>query len=120
MGVSLERPGAVAGRFAFLLSDKARVDGMNLSSIANPASDTIRGVRFAMLYGPTLVPVLVTHAALENMAPAMSNSGDHLSCFNKHRDVFEQVASTKHARGQLTVGGAVIVDVADLKTASSS
>ena len=36
---------------------------MSLSSVGNPAWQMIRGVRFAMRNGPTLVPVLVTHDA---------------------------------------------------------
>ena len=37
---------------------------MSLSSVANPAWETIRGVRFAMLDGSTLVAVLVTQQRL--------------------------------------------------------
>jgi hypothetical protein len=40
---------------------------MSLSPIACPAWESIRGVRFTMLYGPTLVTVLVTHEALDDI-----------------------------------------------------
>jgi hypothetical protein len=40
---------------------------MRLSSIANPAWETIRGVSFSMLHGPTLVTIMVTHAALSEI-----------------------------------------------------
>ena len=40
---------------------------MSLASIGNPAWNTIRGVRFGMRYGPTLVAVFVTHSALEEI-----------------------------------------------------
>jgi hypothetical protein len=49
---------------------------MSLSSVGNPAWDTVRGVRFAMLYGSTLVAVLLTHAALDDIEHAVS--GGHL------------------------------------------
>ena len=93
---------------------------MSLSPVANPAWETIRGVRFAMLYGPTLVAVLVTHAALDNIELPTPVVDGHLACFNKHRDAFEQVASGKHQRGQLEESGTVIVEVGDLKMMSRS
>ena len=40
---------------------------MSLSSVGYAAWNTIRGVRFTMLYGQTLVPVLVTHDALDDV-----------------------------------------------------
>jgi hypothetical protein len=64
---------------------------MSLSSIGNPAWNTARGVRFAMQYGPTLVAVMVTHAALDNIELATPGVGGHLACFNKHRDALEQI-----------------------------
>jgi hypothetical protein len=67
-------------------------------------------VRFAMLCGPTLVAILVTHAALDDI--------ERLACFNKHRDALELAASAKHQRGQHDESGAVIVDAGDLKTSS--
>jgi hypothetical protein len=48
---------------------------MSLSSIGNPAWNTARGVRFAMQYGPTLVAVMVTHAALDNIELATPGVG---------------------------------------------
>jgi len=89
---------------------------MSLSSVGNPAWDTVRGVRFAMLYGSTLVAVLLTHAALDDIEHAVS--GGHLACFNKHRDAFEQAASAKHQRGLQEDNGAVIVQLGDLKSSS--
>ena len=91
---------------------------MSLSSVANPAWETIRGVRFAMLYGTTLVPVLITHAAVDDIELPTAGVGGHLACFNKHRDAFEQVASAKHQRGQLEESGTVIVQAGDLKFSS--
>ena len=88
---------------------------MSLSSVACPAWETIRGVRFSMLYGPTLVTVLVTHAALHEIDHATTRESGHLVCFHKHRDAIEQVASVKHQRGLLDESGAVIVQAGDLK-----
>jgi Protein of unknown function (DUF1488) len=92
---------------------------MSLSSVANPAWETIRGVRFAMLNGPMFVEVLVTSAALEGMEQTLSGVGGPLACFNKHRDAIEQAARTKHQREQLEGGGAVVVEAADLRPSSS-
>jgi hypothetical protein len=91
---------------------------MSLSSVANPAWQSIRGVRFSMLNGPSRVSVLVTHGAIDDLDAATSADGGHLARFNKHRDAFELAASAKHQRGQLEEDGLVIVDVADLKAAS--
>jgi hypothetical protein len=71
-----------------------------------------------MLHGPTFIPVLVTHDAVDDIEPASPGQGGQLARFNKHRDRFEQAASAKHQRGQFEDGGLVIVDVADLKAAS--
>jgi hypothetical protein len=92
---------------------------MSLSSVGNPAWETIRGVRFAMLYGSTLVPVMVTHAALDDMERAPREVGGYLAFFNNHRDALEQIASAKHQRGELEDSGAVIVQARDLKAPSS-
>jgi hypothetical protein len=78
----------------------------------------VRGVRFAMLCGPTLVAVVVTHAALDNIDPPTPGAGGHLECFNKHRDAIEKIASGKHERHQLEEGGVVIVEAGDLKLIS--
>jgi hypothetical protein len=88
---------------------------MSLLSVGNPAWETIRGVRFGMLYGPTLVAVLITHAALDDLELPSSEAEGHLARFNKHRATLEQAASAKHQRGQLEENGAVIVQVSDLK-----
>jgi hypothetical protein len=87
---------------------------VSLSSVGNPAWQSIRGVRFSMRNGPTLVPVLVTH----DVEPATAGDGGSLARFNQHRDTFELAASAKHQRGQVEEDGQVIVDVADLKSAS--
>jgi hypothetical protein len=87
---------------------------MSLASIGNPPWDTIRGVRFAMMFGPTLVPILVTHAALDDVEPPASGAERSLAFFNKHRAAFEQAASAKHQRGQLEENGAIIVLAGDL------
>lgn len=89
----------------------------SLSPFGNPAWDTIRGVRFTMLHGPTFVPVLVTHDALDDVEKATAGDGGMLARFNKHRDRFELAASAKHQRGQFEEDGLVIVDVADVKSA---
>ena len=91
---------------------------MSLTSVGNPAWQSIRGVRFSMLYGPTIVGVLVTHDAVDDVAPAAAGDGGPLARFTKHRDKFELAASAKHQRGQFEEDGLVIVDVADLKVAS--
>jgi hypothetical protein len=90
---------------------------MSLSSVGSPAWQSIRGVRFSMLNGPTLVPVLVTPDAVDEVEPAISEDSGQLPRFNKHRDRFEVAASAKHQRGQLEEDGTVVVDVADLKSA---
>lgn len=92
---------------------------MSLSSVANPAWETIRGVRFAMLDGSALVAVLVAHAALDNIERERPGVGGYLACFNKHRDAIEQVASVKHQRGECEESGAVIVHAGDVKSSSS-
>ena len=91
---------------------------MSLTAIGNPAWETIRGVRFGMLRGSMLVPVLITHAAVGSIEPATPGVGGRLACFNKHRTAFEQIASAKHQRQQLGEGGMLIVEVGDLKLIS--
>jgi hypothetical protein len=88
---------------------------MNLSPVACPAWETIRGVRFAMLHRATLVSVLVTHAALDDIDRATTGVSGHLACFHKHRNAIEQVASVKYQRGLLEESGAVVVQAGDLK-----
>jgi hypothetical protein len=88
---------------------------MSLSPVACPAWESIRGVRFTMLYGPTLVTVWVTHSALDEIDQATTTVGGHLACFRKHRDSIEPVASVKHQRGQVEESGAVIVQASDFK-----
>ena len=92
---------------------------MSLLSVGNPAWYTIRAVRFAMLYGPTLIGGLVTHDALDDIERLPPQAGGHVACFNKYREAIEHVASAKHQRGQLEEGGAVNVEVRDLKPSSA-
>jgi hypothetical protein len=90
---------------------------VSLSSVGSPGWQTIRGVRFAMRNGPTLVAILVTHDAVDDVEKATPGEGRQLARFNKHRDRFELAASAKHQRGQFEEDGLGIVDVADLKGA---
>jgi len=89
------------------------VASMSLSPIGNPAWKTVRGVRFAMQYGASLVAILVTNAALDEME-LVPESG-YLERFNKHRHAIEKVASSKHQRGQIEESGVVVVQAADMK-----
>ena len=91
---------------------------MSLSSIGNPAWETIRGVRFSMLHGATLVAILITHDVLDEIERAPPGVGGRLACFNKHRDAIEKVASGKHQRGQIEESGVVVVQAGDLKPIS--
>jgi hypothetical protein len=52
---------------------------MSLSSIGNPAHETIRGVRFAMLGGAGLVAVLVTHGALDEIETPRPQKDEYLA-----------------------------------------
>jgi Protein of unknown function (DUF1488) len=88
---------------------------MSLLSIAQPAHETIRGVKFAMLDGTMLVSVLVAHAALQSIEWSPPGSGDYLARFEKHRDSLEKIASKKHARGQIEISGSIVVRKSDLE-----
>ncbi len=88
---------------------------MSLTAIATPAQETIRGVRFSMRDGPFLVPVMVTHSALDMIEPSAPSSLAHLHCFRKHRSRLEHLASSKHDRGEIEEDGFVMVQVGDLK-----
>jgi len=88
---------------------------MGLLSTAQPAHETIRGVKFAMLDGTMLVPVLVAHAALQSIEWSPPGSGNYLVRFAKHRDRLEQIASKKHGRGQIEENGSIIVQRDDLQ-----
>jgi hypothetical protein len=107
-----------AGEIEAIKSGRFQRNVMSLTSVANPAWRSIRGVRFSMLHGPTIVAVLVTHDAVDDVEHATAGDGGPLARFTKHRDRFELAASAKHQRGQIEEGGLVIVDVADLKGAS--
>jgi len=64
---------------------------MSLSPIGNPAHETIRGVRFAMLGSTGLVAVLVTRAALEEIEAPRPQKGGYLGRFERHRGKFEKI-----------------------------
>jgi hypothetical protein len=88
---------------------------MSLIPIANPAQETIRGVRFSMLDGTFFVSVLVTHGALNGIEPSEPGSLDHLTCFRKHRRRLEHLASLKYDRGELEENGSVLVEASDVR-----
>ncbi len=91
---------------------------MGLSSIAQPAHETIRGVKFAMRDGGLLVPILVAHAALQVIEWSPPGSGDYLARFEKHRDRLEGIASKKHLRGQIEGDGFIVVQRSDVQLAT--
>ena len=88
---------------------------MDLTSVAQPAHETIRGIKFSMRDGPTLVSVLVAHSILQNIERPQPGPGEYLALFQKHRDRFEQIASSKHARGLIEENGSVILHQSDLQ-----
>jgi len=88
---------------------------MSLASVAQPAHETVRGVKFAMLDGTTLVVVLVAHAALQSLEWSPPGSGDYLARFEKFRARLEGVASRKHDRGLIEDNGSIFVQREDLK-----
>ena len=53
-----------------------------------------------MRNGPTLVAILVTHDAVDDVEKATAGDGGLLARFSKHRDRFELAATAKHQRGQ--------------------
>jgi hypothetical protein len=72
-----------------------------------------------MRYGPTVIAVLVTHAALEDIERIPARAGGYLARFEKHRDALEKAASAKHQRGGVGEDGAVTVQLGDLKSLTS-
>ena len=96
--------------------EDCEIVSVSLSPIGNPAWETIRGVRFAMQYGPSLIEILVTNAALDEIELVPEST--YLARFNKHRDAIEKVASGKHQRGQIEESGVVVVQAGDLKPIS--
>ena len=89
-------------------------DQRRLTSIAYPAYETIRGVRFAMLDLGEIVDILVTHAALDRLEAPLVSDGDSLARFAKHRGRFEQVANDKYVRGDAEEDGSIAVLPGDL------
>ena len=67
-----------------------------------------------MLGGFELVTVLVTYAALDEIEAQRPENVGYLDRFDKYRDRFEQIASSKHQRGQVETSGVVIVHAGDL------
>ena len=90
---------------------------MGLSPTVQPAHETIRGVKFAMLDGTTLVGILVAHATLQSIEWSPPGSGDYLARFERHRQRLERIASKKYGRGELEGNGSIIVQTADLQMA---
>lgn len=88
---------------------------MDLTSVAQPAHGTIRGIKFSMRDGPTLVSILVAHSVLQSIEKSPPGTGDYLARFQKHRERLEQIASSKHARGLIEENGSVIVHQSDLQ-----
>jgi len=62
-----------------------------------------------MRNGPTLVAILVTHDAVDDVEKATAGDGGLLARFSKHRDRFELAASAKHQLGKFEEDGLVIV-----------
>ena len=71
-----------------------------------------------MRHGSLLVPILITHAAVEAIELPTPGVGGH-PCFNKHRNTFEEAARAKYHRQQFTEDGVVTVDAGDLKLPSA-
>ena len=91
---------------------------MGLSSLAQPAHETIRGVKFAMRDGGVTVSILVAHAALQVIEWSPPGSGDYLARFDKHRNWLEQIAGKKHLRGQIEGDGSILVQRSDVQVLS--
>jgi hypothetical protein len=72
-----------------------------------------------MLGDAGLVAVLVTHAALDEIENPRPQKDGYLARFETYRERFEQIASSKHQRGQADLTGAVIVHAGDLALISS-
>jgi len=47
----------------------------------------------------------VTHAALKAIEVVRPDKDGYLVCFKKYRGKFEQIASSKHLRGQIELSG---------------
>lgn len=88
---------------------------MSLSSTAQPAHETIRGVKFAMLDRTTRVAVLVAHAALQSIEWSPPGSGDYLARFQRNRQRLENIASKKHGRSQMEKNGSILIENYDLQ-----
>jgi hypothetical protein len=55
--------------------------------------------------------VLLTPAVRTEPVPNWSD--DHLIDFAKYRSIFEQIASDKHARGQIDDDGSIVIQAGD-------
>lgn len=86
---------------------------MALASVTRPPHESIRGVHFAMMDGTVLVNILVLHAALQAVDWSPPGSGDFLARFQKHRSIFEEIASGKHGRGLIEENGSIVIQKGD-------
>ena len=78
-----------------------------------PAPQDIEGRALRHAGRNPLVPIVVAHAAIEAIEPVPNWSGDHLIDFAKYRSIFEQIASDKHARGQIEDDGSIVIQAGD-------
>ncbi len=90
---------------------------LTLSSIAQPAHETVRGVKFAMRDGAAIVPILVVHGALQVIDWSPPGSGDYLVRFEKHRRRLEEIANRMHQQGRLEEDGSILVQRQDVQIA---
>jgi hypothetical protein len=72
-----------------------------------------------MLGGAGLVAVLVTRGALDEIETPRPQKDGYVPRFENYRERFEQIARSKHQRGQVELTGAVIVHAGDLGLISS-
>lgn len=73
---------------------------MALSTTTYPPNSDLDGVRFAMKDGGKIVPVLVTHEALQDIQSMPAQGVDYVELFNAYRPTFEAIAQKKYKTGQ--------------------
>ena len=73
---------------------------MSLSSTAQPAHETIRGVK---------------HGALQSIEWSPPGSGDYLARFQRNKERLENIASKKHGRRQTEKNGSILIENYDLQ-----
>lgn len=86
---------------------------MALAAVAQPPHESIRGVHFAMMDGTVLINILVLHAVLQAVDWSPPGSSDFLARFQKHRAIFEKIASGKHGRGLIEENGSIVIQKGD-------